>query len=833
MKKLLLNSIFCLLSFLVGTELSAQERTISGTIRNQEGQAITMASVIIGDKHVFSDTSGFFKIGITEETDHILVKARNYLPKRVNLAYNYNEQLSIVLDVLTIDSTSSLNIDSLIDILYFRSSINSIKYSEFSSSTYSKNKAMVSKVPFEIWRVSGKYMPAKEDTGIIYASEKYSKQYFESNNNFFEDVEAVHFGGKVAFLDWQNLADHELNFNQNYLYLKALSKRPFPSPLSKKSKDMYIYEYLGSYYEGSNLVYRIRFEPKVNYTSTFAGEFGIYEQTFNLAYTDIRLNKTNVIGFLDSMSLYQSYYLFDTVYSKTRQEEKYFMSLFGFKGSYDVNRFYKDYVYRDTRNPSLDKYLSLRTDSADILMCDSLWAHYRAYPASTEEKESFNKNDFNYFLKEEYNKPSELRANREKFRPFYYVFTGYEKRRNNYYIDLYPLTYMFGINTVEGPYLRYDAPITFTKYNRRFNIQPELRYGFNDNTLRYRLSSTIYYNPNKPRQFIFEAGKIISQFNENEPISPLLNTLYTFGLGSNYAKFYGAEFIELGHSWDVANGLEFTITGEYAQRYALFNNPEFSFHLGEGEDFTPNNPDLDDVINPQSGFDAHNSLRVDIVASYQFNQLYRLVNNWKTNEKVFAPQLYFNYSKGVRTGFSSTNFDFMELGYKLDWRKPGTGLTRIDVSMGDFFNAEKVEFIDYKHFDGAQILFLQPTDPSAGGSVKSFSTLPYYDFSTTDLYLEAHFEHFFDGQLLRKIEMLRPFNMHSFVGLNYLITEGEREFIEFVFGVSNILNSFRLEIAGGLIDYQSFTPSIRLGFDLDPMYYRHHKADRYAIPENR
>ena len=85
-------------------------------------------------------------------------------------------------------------------------------------------------------------------------------------------------------------------------------------------------------------------------------------------------------------------------------------------------------------------------------------------------------------------------------------------------------------------------------------------------------------------------------------------------------------------------------------------------------------------------------------------------------------------------------------------------------------------FTDYKHFVGTQTL-------GYTARANSFLYLEYYNFSTTDQYLEGHFEHNFSGFLFNKLPLLRKLKLNELAGFNYLGTPATKNYTEFYLGV--------------------------------------------------
>ena len=76
----------------------------------------------------------------------------------------------------------------------------------------------------------------------------------------------------------------------------------------------------------------------------------------------------------------------------------------------------------------------------------------------------------------------------------------------------------------------------------RLEISPIARYAFAREKLTGKLR--VDYRAKKDRITI-EGGKYVEQFNSNEPIHPLVNTITSLLMGARYMKIYERNFVDL------------------------------------------------------------------------------------------------------------------------------------------------------------------------------------------------------------------------------------------------------------------------------------------------
>lgn len=94
----------------------------------------------------------------------------------------------------------------------------------------------------------------------------------------------------------------------------------------------------------------------------------------------------------------------------------------------------------------------------------------------------------------------------------------------------------------------------------------------------------------------------------------------------------------------------------------------------------------------------------------------------------------------------------------------------------------------------------------------NFQLLDYYFYSTTDYYLNAHYEHHFNGFIFNKFPLLRKLKLQAVAGINYLYTEESRNYWELGFGIEHIFKVARVDIFTSFQDGSHLDTGFRLGF---------------------
>ena len=89
--------------------------------------------------------------------------------------------------------------------------------------------------------------------------------------------------------------------------------------------------------------------------------------------------------------------------------------------------------------------------------------------------------------------------------------------------------------------------------------------------------------------------------------------------------------------------------------------------------------------------------------------------------------------------------------------------------------------MDAKHINGNQTHVTLDD-----GYLSSFKNVGYYDFSTSENYVEYHLEHNFNGFILGKIPLINKLNYNLIVGLQGFATKDQKPYKEFSLGIDNI-----------------------------------------------
>jgi hypothetical protein len=402
---------------------------------------------------------------------------------------------------------------------------------------------------------------------------------------------------------------------------------------------------------------------------------------------------------------------------------------------------------------------------------------------------------------------------------------GYSNSKNSDTVNRFwgfaPLLMSAGYNTVEGLYFDVNLSKGKNELNYRKNSYTSLslRYGIANQNFCPGISSYKDINPISSFGFGYQVGRFINQYNSANPIIGIVNAAYTLMLRENYMKIYQKDVAKVYLDYEPTNGLYIRLNTEYFQREAMVNHSDYSFDDSDKK-FTSNNP-----LNPANdapAFMQHQGAELGFSIKYLHKQKYESMPGYKNVLGSKYPEFYFNYRTGFGTTGINYQYHFTEIGIGKDLRLNALGTLKFDINAGTFLSSSNQQFVDYKHFNGNQTIFLFNPQKQFNTQINSrerltgFHALNYYKYSTNESFFEAHVMHNFQGLLLSKLPLIRKLKAREIVGINSLITP-QLNYNELYFGLSNIFSFLRLDAGtannsqtGGLVWFYRVGISINI-----------------------
>lgn len=619
-------------------------------------------------------------------------------------------------------------------------------------------------------------------TGIIYLSETVS-EISRNNKDFKEKIIASKISGDDNGFSFNNASDVDFSFYDNTIEFG----NQLISPIADNAFSYYRFNLTGTFYDDTNtLINQIKVIPKRPKDNVFWGTIYIVEGSWSIYGTDLKVSGEQAqLLAVDTIQIKQQYNYAqeNKVWLKVLQSIDFQYGFFGIKGDGRFTAGYKNYKLHPSfrKNEFGNEILSFEelANKKDSIF----WEGLRPVPLTTEELIDYTIKDSVQYIRKSKKYLDSVDRIKNKFK-ISSVLLGYS--HDNTFKEKYvsfksPLFRTF-FNTVQGWHT--GTEFEFLKLNdqkgSRFRFRSSFDYGLTEHIFRTQTSLSYRFNAFS-RPFIqLSLGNKVIQFNRNNPIKPMGNTITSLLFENNLAKFYENAFISLYYSEEQVNGIRISSRLSLEERTPLFNRTSYVILGDYDEPYTSNNPlDRNDFVN--AAIDNHQIATLDVEARVRFKQKYLAYPDGKFNvpDNRF-PTLYLGYKKGFASDNETYNYDKFTLRVAQEITLADKGVFNYNLTTGAFLNARDISFADYHHFNGNR------TRVTRGSYLQSFFLLPYYDFSTNKDFLEAHMEHNFKGFILGKIPVLSWMKANLILSGKFLMIRDKSPYSEFGISLDNL-----------------------------------------------
>ncbi|HZY37619.1 MAG TPA: DUF5686 family protein [Mucilaginibacter sp.] len=781
---------------------SAQQTALSGHITDQNGHPVPFASVYVQGS-TYGTTANengdyFFKlksgncdivyrfVGYRLVTKHEHINGSDQrqdvqmtedpyklIPGKVNGSQKYDPAAEIMRKVVT----------------NRKYHLREIK--DYSCTVYIKGVKTITDTPKTLLG-KGMQKLLKLDTGsrgISYQSESISSYSFEQKHKVKEVFVASKISGTDPPFGYNKASDLQVNFYEDLFIVEGLNSHGFVSPLAKYAWAYYKYKLLGSVVEDGKTIDKIQVIPRRRSVRSFHGSIYIIEGDWRIYSVDLFLTKKeNNLNFIDTLKVSQQYIPVKNTWAPIAFQYRYQADVYGLK--------YKGYylgIYNHYKidTPFEKDYFNgevLHVDTAAKTRTASFWAENRQVPLTQPEIYNFHRSDSLFKIAQTQKYRDSIQHNNNTFSILPFLLDGYTASYKDYKdtVFVYPLAQSVYYNTVEGWgfYLRGTYTKTFED-NRSFSITPGVRYGFSDKLFNANIHTSYTYDQANAGRIFFDIGDDLLDLNSLGTRSLYFNTLSTLLSEQNFVKYYRSKFVDAGYQRELTRGILWTANLSYAQRTQLYNTSDQHIFTAKGLAYISNNP-LAPITAPVYDhsilFPQNDAMILNTSLRFTFDQEYIT----EPSGRVYLPSLYpvitIDYRKGINNVFNSTaNFDFLGVDVRDDRIPMGLfGHSAFVIRAGGFLNKQALYYTDYNHFYGNEGTTSDPT------YVGVFHFLPFYTFSTSEPFLEVHYQHNFAGAILDNVPLLRNFKLEEVVGANYLTYSSHPNYSEFYFGLKRL-----------------------------------------------
>ena len=457
---------------------------------------------------------------------------------------------------------------------------------------------------------------------------------------------------------------------------------------------------------------------------------------------------------------------------------------------------YEKQEQEQEKEPEVISESSYKIDSLAYKKDSTFWTDIRPAPLDVEEVRGYKKNDSISEIQRKRDEGDSLKPSKSKGFQVWDLLAG-DRYKINKTSDFQIHTPFGGFNTVEGLNLIYKVSYYKRWVNRdtlnpekrpevkRLEIRPVARYAFSRNVFSGYLR-TDYRTQNT--RLTLEGGRYIQQYNDDDPIHPIVNDFTTLFLGDNLMKLYERDFVDLNYRQRIDEKYTITTNLSWAKRHELFNTTDYTFFKSNKDSYTLNAPVNEELLD--TSFPTNEAFIGTIGIEARPWQKYRIRDGRKFRAENTSPIFSITYRKGFDGVFGSdVDFDQLEVGIKQGLKIGIRGKLDVALNAGKFLNTKKLYFMDYQHFLGNRTPFIT-TDP-----VGSFRLLDYYQYSTRDKYFTANVHYHFRKLLVTRIPKVRLMGITENIFINYLATPSSANYTELGYGIDGILRVFRLEAA--------------------------------------
>ncbi|WP_250631348.1 DUF5686 and carboxypeptidase regulatory-like domain-containing protein [Rhodoflexus caldus] len=445
----------------------------------------------------------------------------------------------------------------------------------------------------------------------------------------------------------------------------------------------------------------------------------------------------------------------------------------------------------------------IRVEKEANMADTNYWAQVRPIPLTDEERTDYVLKDSIRQVVESVPYKDSVDEIRNKFKPIN-ILTGYRYNKSSKRVNFDISAPINGIqfNTVEGWAL--DLNLQMNRYDsartRNTSVYSNLHYGFTLQRPYGGLGVSHRFNAINRLYILAEAGNKAVQFNP-DAIPFTHNTSYTLWTEQNFMKLYEKAYAIVQSGMQVARGLNLLASVQWERRSPLTNAealPTFWRRDIADREYTGNDPQ--NPLNNSPAFEAHQALVLGFRMRYQPGSQYRSF----PNRRVFLGSKWPVFTLAYRKGMADVDYDYVRFSVEDELNLGMLGSTEYDFSVGTFLNANRLQFMDFKHFNTTQTIF----NPSA---LRSFRALPYYQYSTLGTFFEGHAEHHFNGFLFNKIPLLKKLRWQEVAGLHILYTEQLKQYAELTLGIEKIFKILRVDYVMAFQRDQPIANAFRLG----------------------
>ena len=576
---------------------------------------------------------------------------------------------------------------------------------------------------------------------------QYPKQYKEERTAYKA------YGSKHG-LFVPRFEETDFNFYRNMVSLTGIAELPVISPISRTSILSYKYKLEESKEENGVLVHKIKVIPRKTGNATVSGYLYINDGIWNINRLDLKLYKSG-LKFFDGFQLKQRYeQITDSLWIPTRQEFIYETKQGRFKTfKGNTTMLYSDYQH-NYEFPAKFFGSEVAVTTREAYKRDSLyWNDLRPEPLTADQQKVVSLRDSieAYHNSKEYKDSVQAEFNKVTFLEIIWDGVAFQNHEKKQSIWFGPIASFWDFSVIGGFRLGAHGGYFRRWENGRFlSAYSHPTIGIQAKDIQGTISGRYRYAPHRLGDIEVYAGRDFTQIN---PFAALSDQ-------GNPANYILRDILNVYHRIEVFNGFYVGASASWADRQSIagyktypqvndFFNRIFSLAPEEIVDQVP------------LEFEDYQALITEVRVSYTPGQRFMTEPNRKIVLNSPYPTFSLTHRKGWDGLFSSDiNFDYLEAEINQKLILGPIGNSNYTVKAGKFVNTKDVKFIDLKRIRRSdRYLFIEPLE-----TFQALDTI----INTTDLFLEAHYIHHFNGALINNIPLLKKTRIRTVAGGSFL-----------------------------------------------------------------
>ncbi|MCA0238864.1 MAG: DUF5686 and carboxypeptidase regulatory-like domain-containing protein [Bacteroidetes bacterium] len=808
---------------------------VSGTVLDENGEPLPFASVYVRNSTngTVANAAGEYRLQVERGKQEIVFQYIGYKqqieqvtvtdkPLRLNVRLSpANLEIGEVV-ITTEDPAYRIMREVIAKRKYYRNKVDASTYDTYIKGFYKLVDAPKKIFGQDIGNMGG--ILDTNRTGVVYLSESVSKVYQQASP---ERKKEIMISSKTSGSE-NGYSLNRATLTEFNLYDERLEiDREILSPLADNAFNYYQFKWMGTIQDQNGYaIEKIKVIPKRSADPTFSGFLYVVDEWWNLSGVDLFITGNTIKQpVLDTMRIQQEFVPVekpDTWVLLTQVTSVKF-GVLGFKFDGFFNSVFSNYNLHPRFEKGFFDREVFKIEKGANEQDSTYWKSVRPVPLTTEEASDYVKKDSlqRIWKSKEYLDSIDRKNNR--FKPFD-LLTGYSWQNSYKRTTLsFPGAMQWvQFNTVQG--LVFDVNPKFTHYTERsekyWRVGGNINYGFVEKRLRGALELERKFESIRYSTFSVAGGVNPVQFNDQNPISPVINSSYSLFRKQNFMKLYEKTFVSAEWKQFLLPWLYMRASAEWAQRKWLDNNTDYNWAKRlDDREYTPNYP-----VQPEPA----NRLFPDLFAlqaefRFRFGQTYSSYPTFRSYDSSKWPSIYLRYRKAIPVAGNMADFDMIQVQLsenELSWGL--AGYSDIRVTAGAFLRNKTLGFMDLYHPRGNQTIFGEPKNYT-----RSFFMLPYYAYATDKPFVEAHWQHHLQGWLFDKIPGIRKLNLKEVIGANFYYTDRPSAdptytkslpYWELNFGLENLgfgpARLFRIDVITGFFGQKYEKVGVMVGMDL-------------------